>query len=107
MTPLGKQHLSQLGLTKTQMASKPRYQTHTKIRTNIRSFSSSCTAQGSVPPSLHHNPSSCPTSLLGLKHMLARKSHSYGSMKSSYNNGVYKHPPSLTHWEILPTQSPL
>jgi hypothetical protein len=89
------------------MASKPRYQTHTTIPTNILSFSSSCITQGSVPPSLHHNPSSCPTSLPGLKHRLARKSQSYGSRNSNCNNGFSRHPASLTHWEILPTQFPL
>jgi hypothetical protein len=58
---------------------------------------STCTTQGSVPPSLHHSPLGCPTSLPGLQHIGRPGSlrEICGSRNSNYN-GVSRHPLGLT-----------
>jgi hypothetical protein len=58
--------------------------TPTIILTNNLSFPSTFTTKGSVPPSLHHNPSGCPTSLLVLQHRPDKNSKSCGSRNSNY-----------------------
>jgi len=47
-----------------------------------------CTTQGSVPPSLHHSPSSCTTYFLGIYYRLRNRSSICGSRNSTCQNGV-------------------
>jgi hypothetical protein len=51
-------------------------------------FPAMCTTQGSIPPSLHHIPSICTTTLPSLQHISKRKCPRCVSRNFNYQNGA-------------------